>query len=204
MDFNVQSINWDNENRIKRAKIISEEIASVIDIKEYYSALEFGCGTGLISFNLYDKIKDITCIDTSQGMIEMLNTKIQQNNVKNITAYQHDINNHPSLSDKYDLIYTSMALHHIVDIETTLTRLYKLLKKNGYLCIVDLNEDDGSFHKLEVDFNGHNGFNQNELKKVLGKIGYKELASHTFYNDTKHVDGVEISYSLFVMTGRKI
>ena len=204
MDFNVQSISWDNEKRTKRAKVIAEQIASAIELKKYYSALEFGCGTGLVSFNLYDKLKDIVCIDTAEGMIDTLNTKIKQHKVANMVAYQHNINDEYPLTPKYDLIYTSMALHHIIDINTTLANLYKLLKQDGYLCIVDLDEDDGSFHKSETDFNGHNGFNQNELKQILEKLGYKGLGSSTFYNDVKNIDGVILNYSLFIMIGRKI
>jgi ubiquinone/menaquinone biosynthesis C-methylase UbiE len=203
MDFDMRSVSWDTDKRVKRAKIIAEQIAHTAKLKKSYSALEFGCGTGLISFHLYDKLKDITCIDTSQGMIETLNSKIQQNKVDNMTAYQHNIDDGHLLTPKYDLIYTSMALHHIIDIDTTLANLYKLLKTDGHLCIVDLDEDDGSFHKLEADFSGHHGFNQNQLKEVLGQIGYKEVESHTFYNDVKNIDGAEFEYSLFIAIGRK-
>ena len=204
MNFNVQSISWDNEKRINRAKVIAAEIVSATELEKSYSALEFGCGTGLVSFNLYDKLKDIVCIDTSKGMIDTLNTKIKQHKVKNMAAYQHNINDDYLLTPKYDLIYTSMALHHIVDIDTTLANLYKLLKQNGCLCIVDLDEDDGSFHKAETDFNGHNGFNQTELKQILEKLGYKGFRSSTFYKDVKNIEGVILNYSLFIMIGRKL
>ena len=204
MNFNVQSISWDNEKRINRAKVIAAEIASATELEKSYSALEFGCGTGLVSFNLYDKLKDIVCIDTSKGMIDTLNTKIKQHKVNNMVAYQHNINDDYLLTPKYDLIYTSMALHHIIDVDTTLANLYKLLKQNGYLCIVDLDEDDGSFHKAETDFKGHNGFNQTELKQILVKLGYKGLRSSTFYKDVKNIEGVILNYSLFIMIGRKL
>lgn len=203
MDFNMESINWDTEKRIKRAKLIAEQIVHRIELNPCYSALEFGAGTGLISFNLYDKLKDITCIDTSKGMIERLNTKIQQCKVSNMKAYQYDINKDHWLTANYDLIYTSMALHHISDIEKTLKNLYGLLKKDGCICIIELDEDDGSFHKLEKDFNGHNGFNQNELKKIIEGIGFKKVDCCTFFQDKKMVGEVSVNYSLFMMTGKK-
>lgn len=203
MDFNTQAINWDNEKRTKRAKIIAEQIAHDVELEKYDNSLEFGCGTGLISFNLYDKLKNITCIDTSKGMIDTLHSKIQQHKVNNMIAYQYDINEDHQLVPTYDLIYTSMALHHIIN-KTTLANLYKLSKKDGYLCIVDLDEDDGGFHKMENGFNGHNGFNQKELKKVLENNGWNGLESRTFYNDAKNVDGMLLDYSLFIMLGRKM
>ena len=103
----------------------------------------------------------------------------------------------------YDVIYTSMALHHIVDTETTIKNLHKLLKKDGYLCIIDLDEEDGSFHKEEKDFNGHNGFNQNDLKNALLETGFKKVETNTFYEDEKVVEEMKVKYSLFLMVGRK-
>ena len=204
MNFDIKAITWDNEKRKSRAKAIAEEISNGIQLKKQYSAMEFGCGTGLVSFNLYDKFENIDLVDISKGMIDMLNAKIKKYKIDNMKAYQTDINmDHMLEENSYDVVYTSMALHHIMDIETTLENLFKLLKKNGYLCIIDLDEEDGSFHKAEKDFNGHNGFNQNELKNLLQKIGYKDIEANTFFNDEKIVEGTAVKYSLFLMIGRK-
>lgn len=204
MSFDIEAINWDNEKRKVRAKVIAEEISKVTQIKKQWDALEFGCGTGLVSFNLYDKFENITLVDISKGMIEMLNSKIEKYEINTMKAYQIDINKEHNLSENnYDIIYSSMALHHIIDTDTTLKSLYRLLKKDGYLCIVDLDEEDGSFHKEEKDFIGHNGFNQKVLKNLMLKIGYKEFEINTFYNDEKTVEGRNVKYSLFCMVGRK-
>ncbi|WP_291648381.1 hypothetical protein [Clostridium sp.] len=66
-----------------------------------------------------------------------------------------------------------MVFHHISNVEDKLKRLYKLLKKDGYLIIIDLDEEDGSFHKNEKGFCGHNGFKREYLKDILEKCKYK-------------------------------
>ena len=204
MSFDIDSLNWDSERRKNRAKLIAEEISKSIQEEKQYTALEFGCGTGLLSFCLNDKFEMITLVDTSKGMIDVLNAKIEKYKMNNMKSYQIDINkNHILPDNSYDIIYTSMALHHIIDTETTIKNLYRLLKKEGYLCIVELDEDDGSFHKEEKDFNGHNGFNQNSLKNLLLEIGLEEVEVHTFYNDKKLVGETNVKYSLFLMVGRK-
>ncbi|WP_026882948.1 class I SAM-dependent methyltransferase [Clostridium akagii] len=204
MGFDIKAITWDNEKRKSRAKVIAEEISKTIQIKKRYNALEFGCGTGLVSFNLYDKFKSITLVDISKGMINMLNSKIEEHKIHNMKAYNTDINNEHILPESsYDVVYASMALHHIIDTETTLKNLYRLLKKDGYLCIIDLDEEDGSFHREEKDFKGHNGFNQNELKELSLKIGFKEIEVNTFYNDEKILEETAVKYSLFLMIGKK-
>lgn len=204
MNFDIQSTTWDDERRKKRAKLIAEEISKSIQIEKQYTALEFGCGTGLISFCLNDKFEMITLVDTSKAMIDVLNSKIEAFQIDNMRAYQIDINeNNILLENSYDVIYTSMALHHIIDIETTIKNLYRLLKKDGYLCIIDLDEEDGSFHKEEKDFNGHNGFNQNDLKNVLLQTGFKAVEANTFYEGKKVVEEMKVKYSLFLMIGEK-
>lgn len=204
MAFDIDSLTWDSERRKNRAKLIAEEISKSIQIKKQYTALEFGCGTGLLSFCLKDKFEMITLVDTSKGMIDVLKSKIEKYKMNNMRAHQIDINrNHILADNSYDIIYTSMALHHIIDTETTIENLYRLLKKDGYLCIVELDEDDGSFHKEEKDFNGHNGFNQNSLENLLLEIGLEEVKANTFYNDKKLVGETNVKYSLFLMVGRK-
>ncbi len=204
MDFNQAAKDWDTEKREKRAQIVANEILKSISTNREYSVLEFGCGTGLVSFNLYQNFRSVSLIDTSKGMIEKLNNKILDKNIVNMRAFQIDINDaYDEWLGKFDLIYSSMALHHIKDIESTLDKSLALLKENGYLCIVDLVEDDGSFHKLETDFDGHNGFNQSELINVLEKVGFKSINSHVFYTDNKIIGDSMVDYSLFLMTGKK-
>ena len=176
MDFNIEALNWDNESRIKRAKIIAKEISKAVKFEKNFSALEFGCGTGLISFNLYDKLSNITLIDTSKGMIDVLNEKIHKNSIRNMTALLVDINKMTPLIGRFDVIYTSMALHHIEDTEITLRNLFNLLNNGGYLCIVELTEDDGAFHKMEKDFNGEKINDEENVKySLFSMVGRKPL-----------------------------
>ena len=78
MSFDDYAKTWDTDKRINRAKKVANEIRNSIDSEINYSAMEFGCGTGLVSFNLYDKFKKITLIDSSKGMIDILNSKINK------------------------------------------------------------------------------------------------------------------------------
>jgi ubiquinone/menaquinone biosynthesis C-methylase UbiE len=165
--------------------------------------MEFGCGTGLVSFNLYEAFKSITLVDESSGMIDILNSKLENYKVGNMVAYNLEGFNQNLSNVKYDVIYNSMVLHHIKDYKATIKMFYELLNKDGYLCIVDLDEEDGSFHKTDPDYNGHNGFNQEELKRILMDIGFKDVASDSFYQDVKMIGDEKVNYSLFFMTGRK-
>ncbi|EKQ51491.1 MULTISPECIES: class I SAM-dependent methyltransferase [unclassified Clostridium] len=203
MSFDEYAKNWDTEKRIKRAKVVAEEIIKSISDNENKSAMEFGCGTGLVSFNIYDKFNKVTLIDSSQGMIDILNSKINTYKIDNMVGQHLDIVNGDELNEKFDVIYNSMVLHHIHDIKLITNKFYNLLNEGGYLCIVDLNEEDGSFHKEYPDFDGHNGFNQEKLKRILASSGFYHIESKTFYQDEKIIDNEKINYSLFIMVARR-
>lgn len=202
MNFNNVAKKWDNKRRIERAKIISDEIKNNIVKEENKSVLEFGCGTGLISFNLVDYFNKITLIDNSEEMIKVVDNKIKTFNINNMKSICCDLENY-NISENYDVVYTSMVLHHIVNVEDIIRRFYSLLNNKGKLCIIDLNKEDGRFHEEENDFNGHNGFSQIELKEVLSQVGFSNIKSYTFYNGVKDVNKEKVEYSLFIMIGKK-
>lgn len=203
MSFDNYAKTWDTDERIDRAKMVANEINKSIDISKNYSAMEFGCGTGLVSFNLYDRFKSITLVDSSKGMIDILESKIDKYNVNNMFPYKLDISKDNSIDMKFDVIYNSMVLHHINDTEGIIKTFYKLLNKDGYLCIVDLDKEDGSFHKNYSDYDGHNGFNQEELKNLLVNAGFKDVESNTFFYGEKIIEEEKVNYSLFLMKARK-
>lgn len=203
MSFDNYAKTWDTDKRIDRARIIADKIIDSIGINENYSAMEFGCGTGLVSFNLYKKFKSIALVDSSKGMVDILNSKIEKSQVSNMFPFHLDITNKNSLNMKFDVIYTSMVLHHIQDTKAIIKGLYELLNKDGYLCIVDLDKEDGSFHKNYPEYDGHNGFNQDDLKDILVNCGFKDIESNTFYYDEKIIESETVLYSLFLMKGEK-
>jgi SAM-dependent methyltransferase len=146
-------------------------------------------------------------------MVDMLYSKISEAGITNMTALKTDILGSDGSGrdavrftlpqDKYDVIYTSMALHHVVDVSSALSVFFSLLSDGGTVCIVDLTQDDGSFHRLEKDFNGHNGFEQEELRIALKNKGFTDVHTRMFFEDTKRIEDRDVPYSLFIMTGSK-
>lgn len=203
LSFDKKAKDWDDNRRIQRSKVIAEKIIDYVNLQETFTGLEFGCGTGLISLNLYDKLGKITCIDTSSGMIKQLEDKVAEHNLDKITVTQLNINDDHDLQSEYDIIYSSMSLHHVTSLEETLQNFYDLLQDGGQLCIVDLDKEDGSFHSQESNFLGHNGFEQKELSQLLEQVGFNNIMSETFYNDERSIGNRNIEYSLFIMKAQK-
>lgn len=206
MNFDTKAREWDTEERLLRAHMIADEMKKDIAGETYHKSLEFGCGTGLVSFNLHNLLREITLVDNSEEMIRVLKTKIANCKIHNMAAFVLDIENGEKLPQKpakYDLIYMSMALHHILDTEAVLRIFWDHLEENGRIIVVDLTEDDGSYHKSELDFDGHNGFNLEELADLFDRIGFVDTTSRIFYSGVRKTENGSDSFSLFLMTAKK-
>lgn len=197
--FDEAALTWDDDPRkIERARLLAEEIRPLVERYQLRTALDFGAGTGLISFFLAENLDQITLVDTSEGMTEMARQKIRRQGLTNFKAVTADLSRE-AWPHRYDLIYTLMTLHHIQDTQQILKQFYKMLYPGGILCIADLDEEDGSFHAGIPGFDGHNGFNQEELASLLQKTGFRGVKSKIFHT----VEGKQRSYPLFFMEGKK-
>lgn len=202
-EFDKLAAGWDNEpRRIERAAVIANEIIDAIPDLKGMNGFEYGCGTGLLSFNLRSYLEKIVLGDSSDGMLQVLRKKILQNNVHNMETLNIDLEKDEMPCEKYDVIYTLMTLHHITDIDKVLKEFSKALKPGGYLCIADLDEEDGSFHG--EGFTGHNGFNMTELAGELKKWEFCKVKSKLCYEVEKVTNnGDERKYPVFLITAQK-
>ena len=182
-EFDIKALTWDNNPLfVERSKHIADKIREHVPLNKEMEGFEYGCGTGLISFNLLPYLKTITLADSSDGMLEVLKQKIQKNNIISMNVLKTDLMVNEIPEKKFDIIYTALTLHHITDIETILKRFYTMLKKSAFLCIADLDEEDGSFHG--PDFTGHKGFNREAMKKLFKETGFKNIKVDTCYTIT--------------------
>ena len=89
------------------------------------------------------------------------------------------------------------------DITAELTGLRRLLAPDGRLILIDLDKEDGSFHRNDPGFNGHNGFDRDEMRRVLESCGFHEVSIQTVYQGIRSVEGSDTEYSLFMAMARR-
>jgi ubiquinone/menaquinone biosynthesis C-methylase UbiE len=202
MNFDEKASQWDlNPDRRQRARAVAEAIRRQIPLHPNLSALEYGCGTGLLSFELRNDLAQILLADRSTGMLDVLREKIAAAQASNLFPIQLDLLSDPLPTQRFDLIYSLMTLHHILDTARILSLFWQLLKAGGYLCIADLDREDGSFHK--EPFEGHLGFDRQALAKLTTAVGFEVLGFETVYQMVKLVEGQQRSYPIFLMTARR-
>lgn len=194
--FDSMADRYENAERIKMAKIASDALREyLIDTKNKHG-MDFGCGTGLIGMNLLEEFQSMLFLDTSQKMLQVINQKISAQAIENAQTLCFDFETSSQIDLQVDYIFMVHVLIHIQDFESVLEKLYQTLNIDGHLQIVDFNHNEKVHSELV-----HSGFDQNELKGILTKIGFKDIQSKTFYAGEKLFMNQDAS--LFVLDAKK-
>lgn len=203
-NFDERAKDWDSDpDKVARARAVADAIRRTIPLSKAMHALEYGCGTGLVSFSLQPDLGQITLADTSKGMLEVLAEKIAKANVTNMYPVMLDLTLDPLPDERYDLTYSLLTLHHIHDVKHILSKFYDVLLPGGYLLAADLDKEDGSFH-TDGTTDVHLGFQRGELKKIVEEAGFEDVAFSTAYEIKKKIGDEEKAFPIFLMSARKI
>jgi ubiquinone/menaquinone biosynthesis C-methylase UbiE len=202
-NFDERAKDWDSDpKKVERARAVAEAIRSAISLTPKISALEYGCGTGLVSFALQSDLGQITLADTSQGMLDVLSEKIATLGVTNMHPIRLDLSTDSLPAERFDLTYSLMTLHHIEDAKGILKKFHALLEPSGILCVADLDKEDGTFH-TDGTTDVHLGFERSELQTWVEDAGFEDVKFLTAYEIKKKIDDVEKTFPVFLLTAQK-
>jgi ubiquinone/menaquinone biosynthesis C-methylase UbiE len=202
-NFDERAKDWDSDpKKVERARAVADAIRAALPLSTDMTALEYGCGTGLLSFALQSDLGQITLADTSQGMLDVLGEKIAAAGVTNMRPVKLDLAVDPLPAERFDLTYSLMVLHHIADVKDMLEKFHTLLKPNGHLLVADLDKEDGTFH-TDGTTDVHKGFARGELQKMVEAAEFGDVRFSTAYVIRKKVDGAEKQFPVFLMIAGK-
>jgi ubiquinone/menaquinone biosynthesis C-methylase UbiE len=198
--FNSRAATWDADpDRLARACAVADGIRSAVPIDPAWRALEYGCGTGLLSFALAPALTRVTLADNSEGMLAELRKKIAAAGAGEYRVLMLDLATDPPPDERYDILYTMMTLHHIDDVAGILRSFHTLLASPGTLCVADLDAEDGSFH--DPGFTGHHGFQREEFRRQVEAAGFRNVRFSTAYRVPRGQPPRE--YPVFLMVAEK-
>ncbi|MCG6862542.1 MAG: class I SAM-dependent methyltransferase [Chromatiaceae bacterium] len=201
-DFDRSAKTWDSDPvKVARARAVADAICQAVPVTPAMRALEYGCGTGLLSFALYPRIGHVILADSSTGMLAVLADKLAERQVTGMQPLKLDLVTDPLPSDRFDLIYTLMTFHHIADTDKILRDLFLLLRSPGYLCVADLDAEDGTFHGR--GFLGHKGFDREDIGKKARRAGFGSVDFRTVFQMTKSGSPGQKEFPVFLMVARK-
>ncbi len=172
--FEKKSKSWDmKSNRVQNAKSIAELIIENIDLKKEMKLMDFGAGTGLLSYFIAPHVDTIVAVDNSPSMLEKFREKSSEFACKT-EVLEVDLST-TDIEHNFDGIISSMTIHHLQETKKLFERFYDMLEVDGFIAIADLDSEDGSFHS---DNRGvfHFGFEREALEDIAKEVGFKNIS----------------------------
>jgi len=163
--------------------------------------LDVACGTGALTLNALDKIKNssnssILATDFSSKMLKVLRNTIDRENINNIEIREMDGQNMSGVEDNtFDYAYSAFGLIFFPDRIKGLKEMNRVLKPNGKVAITAWRTDTPFCMMLNKGFD-HFGITEtpnnktllslsdtNKFKKEMEEAGFKDVVIHTVTHD---------------------
>ncbi len=196
--FDQAAATWDGEERrVRLAKGVTEAIVKRCALPADLDVLDFGCGTGLVSLALRPLVRSVTGVDTSRGMLDVFERKVSELALDGVRALLVSPDTPLAVAGRFDLVVSSMALHHVADLAPLFARFREHLRPGGRVALADLDLEDGTFHE---DATGvvHLGFERVAFTALLAAAGFVDVEVETATVTRK----AEHAYPVFLATAR--
>lgn len=200
--FDLTAATYDDPTKERRAAEIAAAIGAALPLRPGLRVLEYGAGTGLVARALtgLQEAMALTLADNSDGMRAVLDSKIQDGRLPAGTrVLALDLEQEEPPAERFDLVVSSLVLHHVPDLDRVLAGFATLLDDGGHVAIADLDQEDGSFHAHLHDFDGHSGFDRGALTEALGRAGLTDVS----VADCTEIDRDGTPYPVFLATARR-
>ena len=195
--FKEKAKDWDVNEMVRNlSSAIGSAILDNVSLNDEMKVMDFGAGTGLVSGHVAPLVNKITAIDISETMLQRLMEKPELKG--KVECVCQNILEKP-IDDKFDLIMSAMAMHHVEDTEKMLKSFAHHLKPGARVALADLDKEDGNFHPPEIEGVFHSGFEREEFQKILENNGFEDVRFVTAHTVSKGPQ----DYPIFLVLAKK-
>jgi SAM-dependent methyltransferase len=168
-------------------------------------AIDFGCGTGVLSFLLEGDLGVIYAVDTADEKMDHLEATLatREKSGADIRPLRIDLTKDPFPHGKVDLVFAMMSLHHVPDPFSLIGGFAEILEPGGRLCIADLEESGQPFHPSHME-HARDGFTRDELEETCRRYDLTPLRYEVVHRMLRvGPDGLEHSHPIFAFFAEK-
>ncbi|MDO9034297.1 MAG: methyltransferase domain-containing protein [Methanoregula sp.] len=203
--FNKAAVLWDKDpGRVQMAKTIADAMINALQPDGTERVMDYGTGTGNIALRIAPHAGRIIAVDSAKGMLEVLKEKLVTDGIINIEPREWSVGQDTAELEVFDMIVSSMTLHHVSDIAAAARTFHELLLPGGRIAIADLDSDNGEFHEAP-GIAKHEGIDRKNLQQVFDEAGFDSVrfSQAATIHKTSSSTGKPRDFTIFLMTAER-
>ncbi|KZX15397.1 class I SAM-dependent methyltransferase [Methanobrevibacter filiformis] len=113
-----------------------DKLMEKLILNKHDSVIDLGCGEGAVTTLIAEKVSEVLGIDSSEMMLDLLNQRIEHDNIKNIKIQNMKIEEaNVDTVGKFDIVLASRSLMGIYDIKDVLKNINEIANKYVFLAV---------------------------------------------------------------------
>jgi ubiquinone/menaquinone biosynthesis C-methylase UbiE len=203
--FEKAAVVWDKDpGRVQMARTIADAMINVLNPGGKELVMDYGTGTGNIALRIVPHVRRIIAVDSSKGMLDVLREKLSRTGITTVEIQEWSIGQDTALLPRFDVIMSSMTMHHVRDIAGAARAFYTLLLPGGRIAIADLDSDNGEFHEAP-GIAEHDGIDRKNLQQVFEQAGFVSVQFHeaAMIQKISSRTGKIRDFTIFLMTAQR-
>lgn len=142
--FNIQASLFEDKKHGFSDRNYLKQIIKAANPKPTDSILEVASGTCICGRALAPLVKNVTCVDATQTMLDIGKKAAHDAHLLNMSFTNGYAENLAFKNDNFDIVISRLAFHHFSDTVVTFKEMARVLKPNGKLVIVDMIANENS------------------------------------------------------------
>ena len=178
--FKTASNDWESlRNEMYGQRFTPTALLSLLDSS--LSVLDIGCGIGNAATIVAPFVKHVVGVDREAAMLTQARQRLGL--PENITFVRGDATSLPAENNAFDIAMFCLVLHHIEDTVAVLKEASRVLKKNGRILVIDMQNHvhDEYWHTLG---HVHLGFSEEDMQSLAESVSLQLLQYHRLIPNT--------------------
>jgi len=184
---------WANEydqvlGNQKRHHELLDLAVQMSNVKDGERVLDIGCGTGLLSLKFLQAANcTVHGIDLAEDMLKICRTRMEDLNLASrVTIKNGDIADLEFKDSAFDIVASTVTLHHLKDKQPTINKIYRILKPKGRFVLGDIDVNTSGDLRDVQRLRHILDFLKDELSSALEEGGV-DAFTRMYDNGKKHI-----------------
>lgn len=111
--------------------------------------LEVAAGTCACGRSFSPLVQMVVCLDATPGMLRIGKQKAEKSHLDNMVFVKGYAEELPFLDNSFDIVFSRLAFHHFVNVNTPFSEMVRVLKPDGKLIMIDMEAADEELRNIE-------------------------------------------------------